>query len=186
MKILIGLGNPGTQYVDTRHNIGFSIIDTFAKQIKIDKKERKAKCSMQFGELDEIDIVLVKPRTFINNSGIAIKYLLDRFKVELSDILIIYDDIALPVGKVRVRINGSSGGHNGIKSIIESTNGNIFPRLRIGVGSPNHTNIDLVNWVLGKFDEEEKILMEETISKCVEILSFWIHNDSDTTMNMFN
>ena len=100
--------------------------------------------------------------------------------------MIIYDDIALPVGKVRVRINGSSGGHNGIKSIIESTNGNIFPRLRIGVGSPNHTNIDLVNWVLGKFDEEEKILMEETISKCVEILSFWIHNDSDTTMNMFN
>ena len=84
MKILIGLGNPGTKYLDTRHNIGFSIIHTFAKQLKIDKKERKAKCSMQFGELDEIDIVLVKTRTFINNSGIAIKYLLDRFKVELS------------------------------------------------------------------------------------------------------
>ncbi|MQG60886.1 MAG: aminoacyl-tRNA hydrolase, partial [SAR202 cluster bacterium] len=133
MKIIVGLGNPGPKYLNTRHNIGFSIIDAFANQITIEKKERKAKCIMQFGDHNDTDIVLVKPRTFINNSGIAIKYLIDRYQIELSDLLVVYDDIALPVGKIRVRINGSSGGHNGIKSIIEATNGHIFPRLRIGV-----------------------------------------------------
>ena len=186
MKIIVGLGNPGPKYLNTRHNIGFSIIDAFANQITIEKKERKAKCIMQFGDHNDTDIVLVKPRTFINNSGIAIKYLIDRYQIELSDLLVVYDDIALPVGKIRVRINGSSGGHNGIKSIIEATDGHIFPRLRIGVGSPHHTNVDLVNWVLGKFDETETVLMEKTISKCIEAISFWISNDIDTTMNAFN
>ena len=186
MKIIIGLGNPGTKYVGTRHNIGFSVIDDFSKQVDITKKERKSKCTLQFGELDGTEIVLVKPRTFINNSGIAIKYLIDRFNIGLSDLLIIYDDVALPVGKIRIRGNGTSGGHNGIKSIIESTGGYMFPRLRIGVGSPDSTDMDLVAWVLGKFEPEEQELVTKTLAESVSAILFWINHDINLTMNTFN
>lgn len=186
MKIIVGLGNPGPKYAETRHNIGFKILDQLSQDLSLPKQERKAKCILNIGTYNDIDVVLVKPRTFINNSGIAIKYIMDRFKVTKEDILIIYDDVALPVGKIRIRENGSSGGHNGIKSIIDALQTSIFQRLRIGVGSPNNDSIDMINWVLGKFNNEDKKIINNCVADCSEIVKFWMTNDINTTMNTYN
>ncbi|HCG91200.1 MAG TPA: aminoacyl-tRNA hydrolase [Dehalococcoidia bacterium] len=186
MKIIVGLGNPGPKYTETRHNIGFKILDQLSQDLSLPKQERKAKCILNIGTYNDIDVVLVKPRTFINNSGIAIKYIMDRFKVTKEDILIIYDDVALPVGKIRIRENGSSGGHNGIKSIIDALQTSIFQRLRIGVGSPNNDSIDMINWVLGKFNNEDKKIINNCVADCSEIVKFWMTNDINTTMNTYN
>jgi PTH1 family peptidyl-tRNA hydrolase len=186
MKIIVGLGNPGPKYAETRHNIGFKILDQLSQDLSLPKQERKAKCVLNIGTYNDIDVVLVKPRTFINNSGIAIKYIMDRFKITKEDILIIYDDVALPVGKIRIRENGSSGGHNGIKSIIDALQTSIFQRLRIGVGSPDNDSIDMINWVLGKFNNEDKKIINNCVADCSEIVKFWMTNDINTTMNTYN
>ena len=136
MLLVVGLGNPGTRYTSSRHNIGFRFIDLLAKRADIRLNERRAKAVLGRGRIAGQDVVLAKPRTFMNNSGEGIEYLLARFGGRPSDLLVVYDEMALPTGRIRLRAAGSHAGHNGIRSIIAAVHTEEFPRLRIGVGQP--------------------------------------------------
>ena len=155
MYIIAGLGNPGRKYVGTRHNMGFEALDAVAAKYKIDIKKAKFNALYGEGTIEGEKVVLVKPQTFMNLSGEAIRQFKDWYKVDNSQIIIIYDDTSLPVGKMRIRPKGSAGGHNGIKSIIYQLNSDEFPRVKIGIGSPSNPDYDLADYVLGKFTKEE-------------------------------
>ena len=159
MKLIVGLGNPGKKYQDTRHNIGFMCLDNYAKQNKVKfKKETKFKGeSLKLGNL-----VLLKPHTFMNLSGQSVRAIMDYYNIDIDDVLIIFVDLALPAGKIRLREKGSSGGHNGIKSIISHVGTDVFRRLRIGIDS--NPLIETKDFVLSKFSKEEKKLIDETIT----------------------
>lgn len=169
MKLICGLGNPGLGYKNTRHNIGFLVIDNFAKAHKGIKKG---------------GIVLLKPQTYMNKSGGAVKKAIDRFDVGLKDVLIVCDDINLKLGIIRFRAKGSSGGHRGLESIIEKLNTEDFNRLRIGIGSDK--NSVLKDYVLSKFRSNEKRLLKEVVNKATDALTLWIEKGIDEAMNRFN
>ena len=153
--IIVGLGNIGREYENTRHNIGFMCIDVLADKlgIKFDKKECKAEVAIAYKGGEKL--VLAKPSTYMNLSGNAIKELLGKYKANPEDILVIYDDIDLDLGKVRVRKEGSGGTHNGMKNIIELTKTKAIPRIRVGIGRPNN-GMDLADYVLGRFSSEDR------------------------------
>ena len=183
MFLIVGLGNPGSQYEDTRHNIGFKVIDNIAKEYNIEINRQKFKGMCGEGFINGEKVILLKPTTYMNLSGESIREAIDFYKLSNEDILVIYDDISLDVGRLRIRDKGSAGGHNGIKSIIAHLGTDIFPRIKVGVGQPN---VDLVHYVLGKFSKEEMEVLSESIDAstkaAVEILS----NDVKTAMNKFN
>lgn len=183
MFLIVGLGNPGSQYEDTRHNIGFKVIDNISKEYNIEINRQKFKGMCGEGFINGEKVILLKPTTYMNLSGESIREAIDFYKLSNEDILVIYDDISLDVGRLRIRDKGSAGGHNGIKSIIAHLGTDIFPRIKVGVGQPN---VDLVHYVLGKFSKEEMEVLSESIDAstkaAVEILS----NDVKTAMNKFN
>jgi len=169
VKLIIGLGNPGLIYRNTRHNIGFMVIDNFVKvnRFKIAK-----------------DIVLLKPNLYMNNSGAAVKKAVNKCKADLKDILIICDDVNLELGVIRFRASGSAGGHKGLESIIEALGTEAFNRLRIGISADK--NAALRDYVLSKFRASEKKLLKETINKTAEAVSVWIQDGIETAMNTYN
>ena len=180
---IVGLGNPGNKFKSTRHNIGFRCIDEIAKESKILIEERRKAAILGVGPLGNSSVVLVKPRTFVNLSGEAIVYIKQRFSIQNEKILIIYDDMDLPVGSVRLKAYGGSGGHNGINSInhyLESSN---FPRLRVGIDRPSGDHID---HVLGIFSKKEEDLLESTLKAMVGITKHIIECGIDSAMNEFN
>lgn len=185
MKLIVGLGNPGMQYAATRHNIGFEAIDTIAELHNIAVNKNKFKALVGEGNIGGERVVLMKPQTYMNLSGEAVSACRSWYKIDNEDIIILYDDVSLAVGQLRLRKNGSAGGHNGIKSIIGQLGVDVFPRVKIGVGE-KPPGWDLADHVLGRFSEDE---MKELcprlkdVSKAVETI---ITKGMDTAMNRYN
>lgn len=183
MFLIVGLGNPGSQYEDTRHNIGFKVVDNIAKEYNIEINRQKFKGVCGEGFINGEKVILLKPTTYMNLSGESIREVVDFYKLSNDDVLVIYDDISLDVGRLRIREKGSAGGHNGIKSIIAHLGTDIFPRIKVGVGQPN---VDLVNYVLGKFTKEEMEVLNESIDASTKAAKEIISNDVKTAMNIYN
>ncbi len=162
--IIAGLGNPGKEYDMSRHNTGFMALDTIAGKNKTDIRELKFKGLCGKGEIAGQSVLLLKPQTFMNLSGDAIVSAAAFYKIPMERVIVIYDDISLPVGKIRVRAKGSAGGHNGIKNIIERSGTDVFPRIKIGVGQPKGEG-ELVGWVLGSFSKEEQTVLADAIDR---------------------
>ncbi|MFT8347724.1 aminoacyl-tRNA hydrolase [Clostridium saccharoperbutylacetonicum] len=183
MFLIVGLGNPGKEYEDTRHNIGFKVVDNIAKEYNIPINRQKFKGIYGEGFINGEKVILLKPTTYMNLSGESVREVVNFYNIENDEILIIYDDISLDVGKLRIREKGSAGGHNGIKSIIAHLGSEVFSRIKIGVGQPNS---DLVKYVLGKFSKEEMVALDESIEAATNATAEIIKNDVKTAMNQFN
>ena len=183
MKVIVGLGNPGKKYSDTRHNIGFRVLEEIARRSSIEKEESRFDAIIGHIRIGGEKVLLVKPLTYMNLSGKTVQPLARWFKLNLSDLIIIYDDMDLPPGALRLRAQGGSGGHKGMASIIERLGTQEFARIRIGIGRPNN---EAINWVLGRFSPSEQKLMEEVISQAVAAVECWIKQGIDQAMNEYN
>ena len=181
--MLIGIGNPGPKYAETRHNIGFLLIDKLSDRHSIRLNDKRRDAELGQGTIASKPVVLVKPRTFVNNTGIAARYLLTRFGTKPPEMLIVLDDLDLPVGKMRMRKSGGSGGHNGLNSVNRELNTQDYPRLRIGIGRPAQ---GAIQHVLGGFTKEEQVILDETLERAVEAVEAWIEHGTDYAMNHFN
>ena len=185
MKVIVGLGNPGDRYRHTRHNIGFRCIDLLAQRWEIKVSERRAKVILGRGRRQDRDVVLAKPRTFMNRSGDAVGYLVARFGVRPEDIVVIYDEMDLPVGRIRLRPGGSPAGHNGIRSIINELSTPNFPRVRVGIGHPDMRG-EQVSHVLNRFTDEEGPEIAGVVERVAEALDCLLEHNITVAMNRFN
>ncbi len=185
MKLVAGLGNPGRQYTGTRHNVGFDVIDDLARRHRVDFESAPADAMMAKWRRDGDVILLVKPLTFMNLSGVAISELMRYFKVDVADVLVICDDVNLPIGRLRARGSGSEGGHNGLRSMAQQLGTTDYPRLRIGVGRGD-TRRDLADHVLAGFSSEEQPGVNDAITRAAEAVECWIVDGLAKTMNVFN
>ncbi len=184
MKLYVGLGNPGRSYENTRHNVGFSAVDTFAKETGLLFDQRKFKGKYGKIVLNDQEILVLKPQTYMNLSGEAVRDIASYYRIDPQDILVIYDDMDLPLGKIRLRKNGSGGGHNGMKNIIQLLSNSEIKRIRVGVGK--NPNIEMKDYVLGKFTKEEKAVMKETYQTISSALIDYSKVDFDVLMNKYN
>lgn len=185
MKLVVGLGNPGRAYASSRHNVGFRCIEGISLDAGISMSQRRRSVVIGQGQLGQEEVVLAKPRTFMNHSGEALSYLISRFHADLQDLLIIYDDMDLPLGKIRIRSSGSAGGHRGIESIISALRSHDFPRIRIGIGRPP-PGMDEVEYVLGPFTPEESPLITEAVVAVRDAVADVIGHDLEWAMNRYN
>jgi len=185
MIVVLGLGNPGHSFAKSRHNVGFRCIDALARRYGIRLEERRRHVVLGHGDMGGVPVILAKPRTYMNRSGIAARYLLDRFHVDLEDLLVVYDDMDLPVHTIRLRAGGGTAGHRGIESVIAELGTQEFPRLKIGVGHPAERG-DEVSYVLGPFTAEEAKAIEEPLERAVEAITWMIEYGLGSTMNRFN
>lgn len=186
MFIIAGLGNPKKEYDNTRHNIGFALIDALADKYGISVMDIKNKAMTGKGIINGHKVILAKPLTFMNLSGESIRPLTDYYKIDVAaELIVISDDISLPPGQIRIRKRGSAGGHNGLKNIIGQLGSEEFQRIRIGVGE-KPKGYDLADYVLGHFSKEEQPLMKEGIDKAVEALEMMLEGDVERAMNEFN
>ena len=186
MYIIVGLGNPGKDYQNTRHNIGFEVIDTLADMAGISVIEKKHNAMIGKGVLDGQKVILVKPQTYMNLSGESVRDVIDYYKVdEEEELIVISDDISLDVGMIRIRKKGSAGGHNGLKNIIQHLGHDTFMRIKMGVGE-KPKGYDLADYVLGHFTREERKVMDEAAKSAVEAIRMMMAGDVDKAMNLFN
>lgn len=186
MYIIVGLGNPTREYQNTRHNIGFDIIDKLADTYSIDVLEKKHKALIGKGIIEGEKVILAKPQTFMNLSGESVRALADHYKIdEKQELIVIYDDISLDVGQLRIRKRGSAGGHNGIKSILSHLGHDVFPRIKVGVGD-KPSGYDLVDYVLGHFSPDEKKIMEEAAINAIGAVREITAGQIDQAMNRYN
>lgn len=186
MFIIAGLGNPSKQYEKTRHNVGFDVIDLLSEKynIKVNEKKHRALCGT--GWIEGQKVLLVKPQTFMNLSGESIGTILNFYKIAPeTNLIIVYDDISLVPGKIRIRKKGSAGGHNGIKSIISHAGTQEFLRIKIGVGEKPQ-GWDLADYVLGRFSKEERKLVTEAFEKVCDAVALMVQGETDQAMNLFN
>ncbi len=186
MKFFVGLGNPGKKYDGTRHNIGFTVIDRLAEKLSIPIDRQKFKADFGIGTVANEKVILFKPLTYMNLSGEAVRPFLDYYRIDLDDMVVIYDDLDLPLGKLRLRQKGSAGGHNGVKSIIDHVGSGEFKRIRFGIGRPKHPHIPIVDYVLSPFDSEERKFVEDAVEKAVLACEKWITTPFLEVMNEFN
>ena len=184
--IIAGLGNPGKEYEYSRHNAGFLCIDILCNKYGIKTDRLKYRALTGTALIDGVPCLIMRPQTFMNNSGEAIKEAADFYKIPPENIIVIYDDISLAPGTLRIRRKGSAGGHNGIKSIIWQLDSDNFPRLKIGVGERNDPDSDLKDHVLGKFSKSELETMKKTMERAVEAIPYILGGDIDTAMGKFN
>ena len=186
MYIIVGLGNPKREYDNTRHNIGFDVIDALAEDNRIGMTEKKHKAIIGKGIVGGQKVILVKPQTYMNLSGESVRELIDYYKVdETEELIVISDDISLDVGQLRIRKKGSAGGHNGLKNIIMHLGHDTFKRVKMGVGEkPKH--FDLADYVLGHFSKEERVVMNESIKDACKAIEMMINDDVDGAMNIYN
>ena len=184
IKALIGLGNPGKQYEKTRHNVGFMVADLVASNLKCGKKY-KEKCFSHIIECLDHDLLIVKPQTYMNNSGIAVKNLLEDYNLKPNEILVVYDDLDLPLGTIKLKKKGSSGGHRGVKSIIENLKTEEFPRLKIGIGRPANKK-EVVNYVLSPFSKEERFILEKVLASATDCIINVLKYGIDKAMSYCN
>jgi PTH1 family peptidyl-tRNA hydrolase len=186
MFIIVGLGNPTNEYAGTRHNVGFDVIDTLADKYNISVTERKSRAFCGKGIIGGQKVLLVKPQTYMNLSGESLRGIVDFYKVDTeTELLVIYDDISLDVGQLRIRKKGSAGGHNGIKNIIQHLGSNVFLRIKVGVGE-KPKEYDLVDYVLGHFSKGEKEIMEQGYKQAVEAIEMILQGDIEAAMNVYN
>ena len=186
MFIIVGLGNPTAEYVGTRHNVGFDVIDQIADKYNISVTERKHRAFCGKGIIGGQKVILVKPQTYMNLSGESVRSVLDFYKVDVeTELLVIFDDISLDVGQLRIRKKGSAGGHNGIKNIIQHLGTNVFHRIKVGVGE-KPKDYDLADYVLGHFSKGEREQMEEGYKKAVNAVELMLQGEVDAAMNEFN
>lgn len=186
MFLIAGLGNPKREYDNTRHNIGFDMIDAMAEKYHISVRNIKNRAMTGQGIINGQKVILVKPLTFMNLSGESIRPLVDYYKIDAGrELIVVSDDINLPAGQIRIRKKGSAGGHNGLKNIIAQLGSEEFQRIRIGVGGKPE-NYDLADYVLGHFTKEEKSLMEKMVSMAVEAAELMLMGDTDKAMNEYN
>ncbi len=185
-KLIVGLGNPFPKYNNTRHNAGFEAIDHLAKTHNIEIKKQKFSSLFGDGIISNVRCLLLKPLTFMNNSGFAVEDFKNYYKLEIEDVIVLFDDISFSPGKIKIKKKGSSGGHNGVKSIIEQTGEENFIRIKIGVGEKPNKNYDLSKWVLARFSEEEKKLMQEGFKKTTAALELILNGEIEKAMNKFN
>ena len=186
MKLIIGLGNPGKEYENTRHNTGFMVLDRLSEKLNIEMTQNKFKGLYGKSKYKGEDVILLKPQTYMNLSGESVRQVMDFFKINQEDILVIYDDLDMPVGKLRLRQSGSAGGHNGIKSIIAETGTQEFDRIKIGIGRPQK-GMTVVNHVLGKFSEDDYAMILLTLDKVETALHHYLKtNDFEDTMRRYN
>ncbi|NLW29726.1 MAG: aminoacyl-tRNA hydrolase [Erysipelothrix sp.] len=184
MKLIVGLGNPGRTYAKTRHNTGFLVIDKLCEYYGVSLSEKKFKNNYIKFKVNQQDVILTQPQTFMNLSGEAVSQLANYFKVETNQILVISDDLDLPVGKVRFRKSGNDGGQRGVRNIIERLNTKEFNRCRIGIG--NDKLIPTADYVLGKVEKENQELYEQSLNHAMKGIIEWINSDIVTTMNLYN
>lgn len=182
--LVVGLGNIGSEYDFTRHNIGFEILDFVSKRLKGDFKSEKLG-SLSLVKHKGRSIFLLKPNTYMNLSGKAVRYWLQELKIPVENLLVVTDDLALPLGKIRMRKKGSAGGHNGLRNIEELLNTNVYPRLRVGVGD-EFSQGQQVDFVLGRFDKKEEGLVQDVCIKSVDAILSFCSIGIDRTMNEFN
>jgi PTH1 family peptidyl-tRNA hydrolase len=184
MKLIVGLGNPGLEYENTRHNVGFKTIDLIAKEFNISLNKNKFNGEYFQGNINDEKVILLKPLTYMNLSGECIIQFINYFKVNLDDILVIVDDMQIPLGNIRIRTKGSSGGQNGMKSIIEHLHSESFKRIRIGIGQ--NTMYDVKDYVLSKFRDDEIELINQAIRNAAQASISFINNRIDIVMNKYN
>ncbi len=186
MFIIVGLGNPSGEYEGTRHNVGFEVIDRLAEKYNISVDTKKHRAFIGKGMIAGQKVILAKPQTYMNLSGESVRSLLDYYKTdEEEELLVIYDDISLDNGQIRIRAKGSAGGHNGIKNIIAYLGGQVFPRIKVGVGE-KPPKYDLADYVLGHFSKAEQALMQEGYEKAVHAAELIVQGDITEAMNEYN
>lgn len=184
MKLIVGLGNPGKEYEGTRHNCGFMVIDELARKLNVDINQNKFKGLYVKTKYCGEDVVLLKPQTYMNLSGESVIALMNFFKIDQEDIIVIYDDLDMPVGKLRLRKNGSAGGHNGIKNIIAHLGNQNFKRIRVGID--RHKYMKVVDYVLSRFSKEETDAINQGIENAANAVIDYLDHDFDYVMNRYN
>lgn len=185
MKCIVGLGNPGRKYKKTRHNIGFMVIDELVDRNNWKLKKDKFNGNSTVELVDGEKIILLKPQTYMNLSGESIRPLIDFYNIDVKDILVVYDDLDLPTGKIRLRQKGGHGGHNGIRSTIDHLGSKEFNRLRIGIGRPS-ASVSVIDYVIGSFTKEQKKEANLSIQKAADACEVWFKNSFPEIMNEFN
>ena len=191
MKLIVGLGNPGKNYAHNRHNIGFRCLNYFARLHSIRFERRQCQSRVGFAEVGGEKLLLAKPRTFVNASGKAVGCLASKYGVHLNDLLVIYDDLDLPLGKIRLRRSGGSGGHKGMKSIISTLRSEDFSRIRVGIGRPKVEELSnnedvVVNYVLSNFTPQEERLIKPVIARVAEAVDCFLTQGIEVAMSKFN
>ena len=185
MYLIVGLGNPEQEYGKTRHNMGFNAINKIANEYKIEITKSKFQGLYEKTQIEGEQVILLKPQTYMNLSGDCIKEFVKFYKIEKKQIIIIYDDMDIEPGKIKIRKKGSSGGHNGIKSIISNLGTEEFPRIRIGIGRPQYPG-DQINYVIGSIPDEEKIILDQGAEKAAKAVIEILKNGIDKAMNKMN
>lgn len=198
MKLIIGLGNPGEKYADTRHNLGFMVVDEFARKhlgpkiIWEEDKKFKAEI-LKLVQDDKEQLLLVKPQTFMNNSGLAVKAVVDYFKVDLEDVIVVYDELDLPLGKIKVRMGGAAAGHHGVESILDTLNADGFIRVRLGIGNEKtrdeeHKGIyrKMDSFVTDQFKSDEKPKVKHILKQAVDALELLLKAGLSVAQNQYN
>ena len=186
MKIIAGLGNPGKEYEHTRHNMGFDVIDELARRWKVTLWKEDMKAEIGQSVVNGEKVLLVKPLTYMNNSGEAVGAIARYYKVDLDDIYIICDDLDLPPGKTRIRKKGASGGHNGIKNIIAHLGTQDFPRIKIGTGAPAGGGAEMIDWVIGVPSQAERKILVESFERAIQAAEDILENGCQKAMNDYN
>lgn len=184
--LLVCLGNPGDKYENTRHNVGFQVADEVAERQHAPIQKLKFKALTNLLTISGEKVLVMKPITYMNLSGEAVRQAVDFYKVSPDHVLVVSDDTALAIGRLRIRKGGSAGGHNGLKSIIQHLGTDQFPRLRVGVGEKPHPDYDLADWVLGKFVGEDKKAIDAAVKKAADAIACILSDGTDQAMNRFN
>ena len=184
--MIVGLGNPGKEYEKTRHNVGFRVTDLVAAELKTKIDRLKFRALTRMVTYNGMKVLLVQPQTYMNVSGAAVSALATYYKVQPERILVVFDDISLPVGRIRIRKDGSAGGHNGIKSIIQSLGTDKFPRVKVGVGAKPHPDYDLADWVLSKFSAQEEKDLAPALENAAKASLLVLDQGTEKAASAFN
>ncbi len=185
MYLIVGLGNPENEYANTRHNMGFDTINEIAKNNNIEVNKNKFKGLYGIGKIQNQKVILLKPQTYMNSSGESVKEIINFYDIKLDKIIVIYDDIDIEKGNIKIRKKGGPGSHNGMKSVTEELHSSEFGRVRVGIGQPEFKN-DMINYVIGKVSKEEQEILRQGTKKAAEAIEEIIKNGIDIAMNKFN
>lgn len=185
MYLIVGLGNPENEYAHTRHNMGFDTINEIAKKNNININKTKFKSLYETSIIQGEKVILLKPQTFMNLSGESVREIVDFYNIEPRNIIVIYDDIDIEKGHIKIRKKGGAGSHNGMKSVVQELGTTDFPRIRVGIGQPEHKN-DMINYVIGKIPEDEEKILIQGVKKAAEAVEEILKNGIDIAMNKFN
>ena len=184
--LIVGLGNPGAKYATTRHNVGFNAADFIADELSVSINKLKFKGLYAQTSIGSSKVLIIKPQTFMNESGVCVKAFADFYKISPQNVIVIFDDVSLDVGKMRIRRKGSAGGHNGIKSIISHLGSEDFPRIKIGVGQKPHPDYDLADWVLGSIPLKDRDIINENNKNVYDAVRDILNGDFEAAMGKYN